>query len=169
MSDVALQLGWVDWVLLAVLVVSVVVGLWRGLVFEVLSLIGWVVAFIAAQAFSPGVAAVLPIGVPGSALNHGVAFALTFMLALVIWALGSRLLRMIIHATPLQPVDRMLGGVFGLARGAMLLLAVATVVMLSPAQRSTAWQQSRGAAWLATALQGLKPVLPDAIGQRLPV
>jgi membrane protein required for colicin V production len=169
MSDVALQLGWVDWALLAVLVVSVVVGLWRGLVFEVLSLIGWVVAFIAAQAFSPGVAAVLPIGVPGSALNHGVAFALTFMLALVIWALGSRLLRMIIHATPLQPVDRMLGGVFGLARGAMLLLAVATVVMLSPAQRSTAWQQSRGAAWLATALQGLKPVLPDAIGQRLPV
>jgi membrane protein required for colicin V production len=169
MSEAALQFGWVDWVLLAVLFVSVVVGLWRGLVFEVLSLVGWVVAFIAAQAFAPGAAAVLPIGVPGSALNHGVAFALTFVLALVIWALGSRLLRMIIHATPLQPVDRMLGGVFGLARGAVLLLAVATVVMLSPAQRSAAWQQSRGAAWLATALQGLKPVLPDAIGQRLPV
>jgi membrane protein required for colicin V production len=169
MNGIDFQLGWVDWVLLAVLVVSVVVGLWRGLVFEVLSLVGWVVAFIAAQAFAPGVAAVLPIGVPGSALNHGVAFALTFVLALVIWALGSRLLRLIIHATPLQPVDRMLGGVFGLARGAVLLLAVATVVMLSPAQRSTAWQQSRGAHWLATALQGLKPVLPDAIGQRLPV
>jgi membrane protein required for colicin V production len=168
-NGIAFQLGWVDWALLAVLVVSVVVGLWRGLVFEVLSLVGWVVAFIAAQAFAPGVASVLPIGVPGSALNHGVAFALTFVLALVIWALGSRLLRLIIHATPLQPVDRMLGGVFGLARGAVLLLAVATVVMLSPAQRSTAWQQSRGAAWLATALQGLKPVLPDAIGQRLPV
>jgi membrane protein required for colicin V production len=169
MSEAALQFGWVDWALLAVLFVSVVVGLWRGLVFEVLSLVGWVVAFIAAQAFASGVAAVLPIGVPGSALNHGVAFALTFVLALVIWALGSRLLRRIIHATPLQPVDRMLGGVFGLARGAVLLLAVATVVMLSPAQRSAAWQQSRGAAWLATALQGLKPVLPDAIGQRLPV
>jgi membrane protein required for colicin V production len=169
MSDTAFQLGWVDWALLAVLVVSVVVGLWRGLVFEVLSLVGWVVAFIAAQAFAPGVAGVLPIGVPGSALNHGVAFALTFVLALIIWALGSRLLRLIIHATPLQPVDRVLGGVFGLARGAVLLLAVATVVMLSPAQRSIAWQQSRGAAWLATALQGLKPVLPEAIGQRLPV
>jgi membrane protein required for colicin V production len=169
MSELGSQLGWVDWALLAVLVASVVVGLWRGLVFEVLSLAGWVVAFIAAQAFAPGVAAVLPIGVPGSALNHGVAFALTFLLALIVWALGSRLLRLIIHATPLQPVDRMLGGVFGLARGAVLLLAVATVVMLSPAQRSSAWQQSRGAAWLATALQGLKPVLPEALGQRLPV
>jgi membrane protein required for colicin V production len=169
MSELGSQLGWVDWALLAVLVASVVVGLWRGLVFEVLSLAGWVVAFIAAQAFAPGVAAVLPIGVPGSALNHGDAFALTFLLALIVWALGSRLLRLIIHATPLQPVDRMLGGVFGLARGAVLLLAVATVVMLSPAQRSSAWQQSRGAAWLATALQGLKPVLPEALGQRLPV
>jgi membrane protein required for colicin V production len=169
MSELGSQLGWVDWALLAVLVVSVAVGLWRGLVFEVLSLAGWVVAFIAAQAFAPGVAAVLPIGVPGSALNHGVAFALTFLLALIVWALGSRLLRLIIHATPLQPVDRVLGGMFGLARGAVLLLAVATVVMLSPAQRSSAWQQSRGAAWLATALQGLKPVLAEALGQRLPV
>jgi membrane protein required for colicin V production len=169
MNNAALPLlGWVDWVLLAVPAVSVCVGLWRGLVFEVLSLVGWVVAFIAAQAFAPLVATFVPIGVPGSALNHGVAFFATFVLALVLWALASRLIRLLIHATPLQPVDRVLGGVFGLARGAVLLLAVATVVMLSPAQRSTAWQQSRGAAWLATALQGLKPVLPDAVARQLP-
>jgi membrane protein required for colicin V production len=160
--------GWVDWVLLAVLVVSVCVGLWRGLVFEVLSLVGWVVAFIAAQALAPFAAAYVPIGVQGSALNHGVGFFATFVLALVLWALASRLVRLLIHATPLQPVDRVLGGAFGLARGAVLLLAVATVVMLSPAQRSTAWQQSRGAAWLATALQGLKPLLPDAVARQLP-
>jgi membrane protein required for colicin V production len=160
--------GWVDAVLAAVLLLSVVVGLWRGLAFEVLSLVGWVVAFFVAQAFAPAAAAYVPFGVPGGALNHGIAFFATFVLALVLWALASRLLRLLIHATPLQPVDRVLGGVFGLARGAVLLLAVATVVMLSPAQRSLAWQQSRGAAWLATALQELKPVLPEAIGQRLP-
>jgi len=160
--------GWVDWVLLAVLVVSVCVGLWRGLVFEVLSLVGWVVAFVAAQAFAPSVAAYVPIGVPGSALNHGIAFLATFVLALVLWALASRLVRLLIHATPLQPLDRVLGGVFGLARGAVLLVAVTTVVMLSPAQRSPAWQRSQGAAWLATVLQGLKPVLPDAISRQLP-
>ena len=160
--------GWVDGALLLVLAISVIVGLWRGLVFEVLSLIGWVVAFIAAQALAPVAAAYVPVGVPGSALNHGIAFFATFVLALIIWALASRLVRMVIHATPLQPVDRVLGGVFGLARGAVLLLAVATVVMLSPAQRSTAWQQSRGAVWLASTLQGLKPMLPDVIARQLP-
>jgi membrane protein required for colicin V production len=162
------SLSWVDWALLAVLLISVVVGLWRGLVFEVLSLVGWVVAFIVAQAFAPTVARSVPIGAPGSALNHGIAFLAAFVLALVIWALASRLVRMLIHATPLQPVDRVLGGVFGLARGAVLLLAVATVVMLSPAQRSSAWQHSLGAAWLGTLLQGLKPVLPDAVARQLP-
>lgn len=47
------DIGWVDWALLAVLLASVIVGLVRGLVFEVLSLLGWVAAYIAAQATSP--------------------------------------------------------------------------------------------------------------------
>jgi membrane protein required for colicin V production len=168
MNDALGTLGWVDWALLAVLALSVVVGLWRGLVFEVLSLLGWVAAYIAAQMFAPAVAPMLPIGHPGEALNHAAAFAATFVAALLLWALAARLLRLVIHATPLQVVDRVLGGGFGLLRGAVLLLAVATIVSLTPAQRAPAWQHSQGAAWLTTLLTGLKPVLPDAIAQHLP-
>jgi membrane protein required for colicin V production len=163
-----IEFSWVDWALIAVLAISVVVGLWRGLVFEVLSLVGWVVAFIVAQAFAPVVAPYVPVGTRGGALNQGVAFLAAFVLALIVWALASRLLRFVIHATPLQPVDRLLGGVFGLARGAVLLLAVTTVVLLTPAHRSVAWQHSHGAVWLAALLQGLKPALPDAIVRQLP-
>ncbi|MDP1692939.1 MAG: CvpA family protein [Burkholderiaceae bacterium] len=161
-------LGWVDWALAAVLLLSIAVGLWRGLGFEVLSLAGWVAAYIAAQVLAATVAPMLPIGTPGGALNQGAAFALVFALALVIWALLSRLLRMVIHATPLQLVDRVLGGGFGLLRGAVLLLAVATVVSLTPAARLPAWQHSQGAAWLAAMLQSLKPVLPESLVQHLP-
>ena len=161
-------LGWVDWALLAVLALSVAVGLWRGLVFEVLSLVGWVAAYIGAQVFSSTVAPMLPIGAPGSALNQGAAFALVFLLALIVWAIASRLLRLVIHATPLQAIDRFLGAGFGLMRGAVLLLAVATVVSLTPAARSPAWQHSQGAAWLVAVLHGLKPVLPESLAQHLP-
>lgn len=168
MSLHASALGWVDWALLAVLVVSLAVGLWRGLVFEVLSLLGWLAAYVAAQLFAPTVAGWLPVGVPGSALNQGAAFAATFIVALVVWALGARALRVLIHATPLQAVDRMLGAVFGLLRGAVLLLAVATVVALTPASRTPAWQHSQGAAWLGALLAGLKPVLPEAVSRHLP-
>lgn len=161
-------LGWVDWTLLAVLALSVVVGLWRGLVFELMSLVGWVVAYVVAQLFSVQVAGHLPIGTPGSALNLGAGFALTFMGTLIAWTLLARLLRLLIHATPLTLVDRSLGAAFGLARGAVLLLALATVVAFTPAARSQPWQDSQGAAWLRVALQGIKPVLPAEVARHLP-
>jgi membrane protein required for colicin V production len=159
------DLGWVDWVLLAVLAASVVIGLVRGLVFECLSLAGWVVAWFAAQWSSPWLAPQLPFGTPGSGLNLGVAFVLAFLCALVVWALLSRLLRLLIHATPLSIPDRLLGAVFGLLRGGVLLLALATVIGLTPASQSQAWRGSQGARWLAQALAQIKPLLPEAMAR----
>ena len=94
-------LGWVDWALLAVLVVSVLVGLWRGFVFEVMSLLGWVVAWVAAQWFAVDLARHVPVGAPGSTLQLAVAFVLCFLAALIVWTLVARLVRMMLHATPL--------------------------------------------------------------------
>ena len=85
MANAMPALGWVDWTLLAVLVVSLLVGLWRGVVFELMSLLGWVVAYVAAQMFSLQVAAQLPIGLPGSALNRGAGYALSFIGVLIAW------------------------------------------------------------------------------------
>ena len=161
-------LGWVDWTLLAVLALSVVVGLWRGLVFELMSLVGWVVAYVAAQLYSAQVAPHLPIGLPGSALNLGAGFALTFIGVLIGWTLLARLVRLLVHATPLTLVDRSLGAAFGLVRGAVLLLAAATLVALTPAAQSQPWQDSQGAALLRVALQGIKPVLPAEVARHLP-
>ena len=161
-------LGTVDWILLAVLGLSVAIGVWRGLVFEVLSLLGWVAAYVAAQWLSPAMAERLPVGSPGSAVNQAAAFAVTFILALVVWALAARLVRMLVTASPLSGLDRLLGAVFGLLRGLVVLLALATLVAMTPVARSPAWGQSHGAAWLNAMLQGLKPVLPAEIAQHLP-
>ncbi len=162
------DLAWLDWVILAVLAISVVVGLARGLVFELLSLAGWVVAYFAARWAAVDVARMLPVGEAGSAMNHAAGFAVAFIAALMAWALLSRLLRMAIHATPLSVVDRVLGAAFGIFRGLLLLLAVATVVNFSPAVKSPAWQQSQGAHWLDALLQGLKPLLPPQVQGYLP-
>jgi membrane protein required for colicin V production len=160
--------GWVDMALLAVLGLSALVGLVRGLVFELLSLAGWVVAYFAAQWFAPVLATHVPIGQAGSSLNHGAAFASAFVAALIVWGLLARLLRALVRATPLSLVDRLLGALFGAARGLIVLLAVATVVGLTPLAKSAAWQQSQGVPWLQAALQGLKPVLPPQLSQHLP-
>ncbi len=159
------DLSWLDWTLLAVLAASVVVGLVRGFVFECLSLAGWVVAWFVAQWGAPQLAPHLPVGATGSALNLGAAFALSFVAALIVWTLLSRLVRLLIHATPLSLPDRLLGALFGLLRGGVLLLAVATVVALTPASQSTAWRTSHGARWLGVALASLKPLLPEPVAR----
>jgi membrane protein required for colicin V production len=160
-------IGWVDAVLAGILLFSVIVGIVRGFVFELLSLLGWVAAWFAAQWFAPVVAPHTPVGAAGSALNLGAAFAITFIAALIVWSLASRLVRLLIHATPLSLVDRLLGAFFGLVRGAVLLLAVATVVGFTPLAKSIAWQQSRGAAALHAALQVLLPLLPPQVSEHL--
>lgn len=161
-------LGWIDWTLLAVLGLSVIVGLVRGFVFEVMSLLGWVVAWFAAQYIARDVAAYIPIGAAGSALNMAVTFVICFIVVLVLWSLLARLVRMLVQATPLTIPDRLLGAGFGLVRGGVLLLAVAIVVALTPAARSASWQQSHGARWLEITMQGLKPLLPGEVARLLP-
>ena len=162
------ELPWIDWTLLAVLAVSVVVGLVRGFVFEVMALMGWIVAWFGSQYLAREVSPHLPVGTPGSAGNMAAAYVLCFVGILLVWALLARLVRLLIHATPLSVPDRLLGAGFGLIRGGVLLLALSTLVALTPAAQSKPWQRSEGARWLDAALAGLKPLLPVEVARYLP-
>jgi membrane protein required for colicin V production len=153
--------SWVDWALAIVLLLSVTIGLWRGLVYEILALVGWIVAFAVAKWYGAEAAAWLPIGEPGSTLRLAAAYAVTFFAVLIAWTLMAKLVRMMISATPLTVIDRALGAGFGLARGLLFLLLVAVLVpLIPPASNSTAWKSSVGAAWLGVMLKELKPMLP---------
>ena len=163
------DLSWLDWTLAGVLAASVLIGLVRGFVFELLALAGWIVAWFAAQWAAPALVSYLPLPAMGSALKLGVAFGLAFVAALLVWSLLARLVRMLVHATPLSLPDRLLGAGFGVLRGAVLLLAVATVVALTPASQSAAWRASLGARWLGVALASLKPLLPEPAARLLRV
>ncbi len=158
-----LPLGWVDIALLAVFGLSVLIGLWRGFVFEIVSLLGWLVAFVIANSAGPYLADMIPLANTDPQLRLWVAYVVAFVLVLVACTLLARMLRALVAATPLSFVDHLLGGVFGAARGALVLVVVATLVMLSPFARSTPWTNSHGALWLGLALEGLKPVLPQSL------
>jgi membrane protein required for colicin V production len=162
------HLGWVDLAMLGVLLLSLGLGLWRGFVLEALALVGWVVAYFGAQWLAPQWAPHLPLGEPGSGANQAAAFAAAFLAVLVGWGLASRIVRLLIDATPLRGADRVLGAAFGLLRGVIVLMLVATCVALTPASTSPAWHSSQGAQWLSAALQGIRPLLPPDIAHFLP-
>jgi membrane protein required for colicin V production len=160
---VTTDLGWVDLSLLAILGISVLVGLWRGFVFEIVSLLGWVIAFVLANTLAPLLSPLLPWGEPGSPERFWIAYVLLFVLILILCSILARLMRALISATPLTFIDRLLGGAFGVARGAVVLVIVAMLVTLSPFAHSSAWRQSHGALWLGQAIESLKPVLPQSL------
>jgi membrane protein required for colicin V production len=157
-----------DWVFVAVLLASLLLGAWRGLVYEVLSVMSWIAAFIAAQLFAPAVAAMLPMEGSAQAVRYAAAFVLVFIAVVFAGALIAWLTKKMVEAVGLRPVDRVLGAVFGVLRGAVMLLALAVVVNMTALKRADSWTESKGAAVATAALKQLKPVLPERFGQYLP-
>jgi membrane protein required for colicin V production len=157
-----------DWVFLAVLAASVLLGLWRGLVYEVLSVASWIAAFVVAQWLAPQAAAVLPIQRAPEAGRYAVGFVVVFLVVVFAGGLIAWITRKLVDSVGLRPIDRTLGGAFGLLRGAVLLLVVAIVINMSPARQYGWWTQSKGAAASLAVLKELKPVLPEQFGRYLP-
>src|SRR6516165_4888494 len=139
--------------MLAVVGLSAIVGVLRGLTFEILSLLGWVAAWFAGLWFGPMIAPHLSIAAPS--LNHIAAFAI----ALVVCGLAARAISALVGKTPLKPLDRLLGAAFGVLRGLLVLLAIAIVVAHTPASSSAAWRESHAAVWLDAMLRELMPLV----------
>ncbi len=151
----------VDWILLGVLVFSMLLGAWRGLVYEVLSVLGWAVSFYAAQWFSPALAKMLPLQSASDPVRYAAAFVLIFVASLFATGLLSFLLKKLIEAVGLRPVDRTLGAAFGLVRAVILLLAATVVIDMTALKNSDWWAGSTGGPVLSATLKGLKPMLPE--------
>ena len=94
-------------------------------------------------------------------------FVVVFVAVLVATVLVSWVVKKLISAVGLGPLDRLLGSLFGLMRGVVILLAVTVLVGMTPMRETEAWKQAQGSQWLQQFLHVLKPVLP-APSQMLP-
>ena len=158
-----------DWLCIIVLTVSLVVGAWRGFVFELLSLVSWIAAFIIAQWYAADVGAFLPMKDYDPAIRHAVGFVLLFIVAIFACSFVAWLMKKLIDAIGLRPVDRALGGIFGLLRGALVLLVIAVVAEWTPMHEAEWWKNAHSASILEGLVQAAKPLLPADMATRLPV
>lgn len=158
---------WLDYAVVGVFAVSLVVGAWRGLVREVLSILGWVIAFLAANLLAGPLGPAMPQAIPTPELRVAAAYVAVFVVSLIATALVSLLLSKIVKATGLGGVDRMLGVLFGAARGVLIIVVAALLAGLSSAPRQPFWRDSASGPLLAQAVQALKPLLPQTFAERL--
>jgi membrane protein required for colicin V production len=150
------------------LLLSMLVGVWRGLLKEMLSLMGWVVAYFAAQWWGPKAGAFVPVGEAGTRLNVLAGMMVVFVAVWLGWAVLTWAVREIVRASGLGGTDRLLGGVFGLMRGMLVALVVYTLVSMTPMRQWAPWTESRAIPWLQVVVEGLRPVLPDEVVKFLP-
>lgn len=157
-----------DWAFTGILAASLLLGAWRGLVYEVLSVVSWIAAFVLAQVFAPDVARWLPMGQTSQPLKYAASFLLVFIGVVFAGGLLAWGTKKLVEAVGLRPIDRALGAGFGLLRGALLLMAIAIVVNMTPLRQGEWWTESKGAVISTGAVKQLKPVLPERFGQYLP-
>lgn len=158
----------VDWIFSAILIVSLLLGAWRGLVFEVLSALNWITAFFMAQWFALDLAQILPLDGLSELLRYAAGFIVVFVLVVFVGSLFARLVQRLFAAVGLQPADRALGAIFGLLRGVAVLLAATVVLSMTPFKASQLWVESFSAGVSLAMLKGLQPVLPEEFGRHLP-
>ena len=113
----------VDIVILAVMAISLVFGLFRGLLRELLSLVSWVLAFWIAYRYSANGAEIIDRALQNPTLSQAVSAVLVFVIVLVALMVLTSLIAKVFKATGLAGIDRILGGLFGLGRGVVILLA----------------------------------------------
>ena len=157
---------WVDYTVIAVLLASIDWGAWRGLVHEVFSLTGWIMAFLAGNLFTAPLADLLP-SVMRPELRVIVAFVVIFVGTLVAAALIAALITKFVTVSVLHSLNRWLGALFGLLRGLLIVIVLAMVAGMTSLPRREAWTQSATGYSLAQTVVQLKPWLPPAFAARL--
>lgn len=158
---------WLDYAALALLAASILWGVWRGLVREVISVAAWVLAFLAANLFAGPLGEQLPKALPTPEIRVLVAFIAVFVATLAVGTLFGLLLSRLAKVAGLGGLDRALGGVFGLARALVILLAFALLAGLTALPRQPVWRNSVCGGPLAQAALALRPWLPRTFAGRL--
>jgi membrane protein required for colicin V production len=156
-----------DYGVLAILLMSIVVSVLRGLVREILSLIGWIAAFTVASLFAGDMAKLLaPTLDP-----HGLGLIAGFLLLLVgmalVMAIISWGIMKAVAAAGMTLADRGLGGLFGLGRGLVIVAAAAMVCGLTPIPQQAFWKQALLSPLVETLVETVKPFLPADIAGRV--
>ena len=133
---------WIDYAIVAIIIISALVSLVRGFIKEAVSLTVWILGFVIASRFYSELAVYLT-GLENELVRNGAAIAILLMITLVLGALINHLLSEIVHYTGLSGTDKMLGMVFGGLRGILIVAAVLLFLdTLTPASDATWWQQS---------------------------
>lgn len=156
-----------DFTVIGIGVVSLMIGLWRGVIGEIIALLAWVLAFVAAKFWGAEVARVVFDGIVDPAVRMVAAWLAVFVAVLLAMSLLRLALRGLLKVLGLSLTDRLLGVIFGAARGLLIVLVLVAVGGMTSAPKEKWWSEAQFAAPLETAVLASKPWLPPEVAKRI--
>ncbi|HLR13724.1 MAG TPA: CvpA family protein [Burkholderiaceae bacterium] len=157
-----------DYLVLGILVLSVLLGLLRGLIKEILSLCAYVAAFVGAVWWGPRVSDWLHSLVDNPLLRTGISYLAVFLVILLLVGLLNMTLGALISKTGLTPADHGLGGLFGLLRGTLVVLGLVTLAGYTELPQEDWWQEARLSKAAVRGVQTVGGWLPPSMREWIP-
>lgn len=156
-----------DFVVSGIVVLSMLLGIMRGGVKEILSLAAWIAAFIMAKAFAETAAGWMPAMISNPSLRYLGGFVLVFVIVMAVAMLLSLLLAESLKAAGLGAMDRLLGLIFGAARGMVIVLTLVLLAGLTALPKTDLWRHALFAPPLVKLAIMVKPWLPESLVQHI--
>lgn len=147
--------------ILVLIALSAIIGLIRGFVREALSLATWVAAFGFSILYVKPLAAQLPFAVQSEVVRMGIAFAIIFFGVLVIGAIVNHLLSTAVSSIGLGGVDHVLGGLFGILRGGLIITLLVLLMGVTAYPKQAWWKDSRLMPWFESTAKTVKNMIPQ--------
>jgi membrane protein required for colicin V production len=158
---------WPDYAIIATVLISILVGFLRGFIKEVLSLVIWALAFFVAYQYGGEVAEMMEDHVSLPSARAAMGFSGLFVSVLLVGGLLSYLIGRLVESTGLNGTDRLLGGVFGAARGLALVVGVLLMAGFTPIPADPWWRESALINRLSPTIMWAAKLLPAPIREQL--
>nr|VFK20755.1 MAG: membrane protein required for colicin V production [Candidatus Kentron sp. LFY] len=135
-------MNWADYVILAIIGISAMISISRGFMSEALSLLGWILAFWLALTFMNVLAMQLVPWISVPSVRLGISFVALLFVTLLLTAMVNRLVSQLVIKTGLTGTDRVLGIIFGIVRGIVVVAICVLLAGLTALPRDPWWQDS---------------------------
>lgn len=155
-----------DYAVLAILGCSLVVGVLRGLLRELVMLAGWVAAFVLATLFSGRITPMMPESL-GPMLAPPLAYLVIFVAVLLTAGFIALLLTLLAKSAGMGALNRLMGSGFGLVRGLLVVLALVLVAGMTPLPKEPFWKNAVSSGAFETVIVAMRTLLPDDLGKRI--
>jgi len=162
-----MSIAWIDVVILALIALSAILSLFRGFVKEALALASWLVALWVSMTFYEDLAAWLAQWITLPSGQKIVAFAALFITVLLLGALVNYLASRLVSHTGLTGTDKLLGIIFGVARGGLIIAILVLLAGLTPVPQDPWWQESRFLGYFEEFALWIRNFLPSDVASNI--